>query len=629
MNDEEFGTAFERGRAMKITRPDLIRWWTNWTAPVAIVIFIASAIFLNFRQHAAFQTGLDLSGYTQVMWNLSRGAGFTTSLGPSNYLTNHFSLLLLLIAPLYALWPDARTLMVIQSIALTITIIPAYLILHKRHPLLAPALVLAFVFSPLLQQTVLTEFHGIMLAAPFLAWGFYAMYTRRTMLLFIMLGIALLAREDVGLFVASFGLFMLLFRTGQRLIGLALIALGAIWVVVVISWVMPSFGTAYHHFGFFSALGGNSLGEIAGNVIHDPMRLVSALVTESKLKAFVRLMAPFAFLPLVALGYPLVWLPMVLVYLISNASGSGLLNAWRMAPFLPLLWGSIAVLLVQLRPRWAVGAMVLLLIATAVGFFTLSPFPSGGQFNPASYEVNEHTRIGEQVVASIPPDVYVAAQNGFAPHLANREQFRLFPWYNAAQVPDFIVVDEKASNLYPLSPDEFKSILGNMQTDPRLDIVQERDGYFVFAPTAGAHKFSQPISATWSSLLGLNEFAVTQASRGGSFDPVAGSVKSGGTLRVELYWTALQAMSDYYAISVRLLAPDGSVIAQDDSWPAHGAVPTPLWEAGRSLRDIHYLQLPEATLPPDMTLAVVVYNADTLAPIEPVAGTVLTSLPAK
>ena len=122
---------------------------------------------------------------------------------------------------------------------------------------------------------------------------------------------------------------------------------------------------------------------------------------------------------------------------------------------------------------------------------------------------------------------------------------------------------------------------------------------------------------------------MTQSKQGGAFEPLAGGVESGSTLRVELYWTALQAMSDYYSISVRLLAPDGSVVAQDDSWPARGAVPTPLWEAGRSLRDIHYLQLPETPLPAELTLQVIVYAAETLQPLEPAAGVVLTSLPTK
>lgn len=615
---------------MKVSQQSLVRGWTNWAAPIMMATFIVIAIFLGFRQHAAFQTGLDLSAYTHLFWNISQGGGFIILPGPTNYLANHFSPLLLLIAPLFALWPDARMLMVVQSIALTITIIPAYLILRQRHLLLAPLLVLAFVLSPLLHQTAVAEFHGVMLAAPFLSWAFYALYTRRTRLLLIMLGIAVLAREDMGLFVATFGLFILLFHKGQRLLGLALMVLGGLWTVVVISWVMPSLGNAYRHFDFFSSVGGESLGEMASNAIRDPMRLVSSLFTTSKLNTFVRFMAPFAFLPLVALGYPLLWLPIVLVYLISNASGSGLLTAWRLAPFLPLLWGSIAVLFVRLRPRWAGSAMAVLLIATIVGFFMFSPFPGGGQFNPALYQVNEHTQIGEEIVASIPPDAsYVVAQNGLMPHLATRPEIRLFPLYNPARSPDLIVVDEKTSNQYPLNPDEFAAAIVNMKTDPALDIIQERDGYFVFAPTNGTHQFSQPISATWSSLLRLDEFAVTQSNQGGAFEPISAGVASGSTLRVELYWTALQAMSDYYSISVRLLAPDGSVVAQDDNWPAHGAVPTPLWEVGRSLRDIHYLQLPETALPSDLTLSVIVYAADTLQPLEPAAGAVLTPLQTK
>src|SRR5512137_167950 len=123
-----------KGAALKVSQQGLVRWWTNWAAPVMIVIFIAVAIFLNFRLHEAFWTGWDLSAYTHLFWNISQGGGFVTLPGPTNYLTNHFSLLLLLIAPFFSIWPDARTLMVAQSIALASTIIPAYLILRKPYP---------------------------------------------------------------------------------------------------------------------------------------------------------------------------------------------------------------------------------------------------------------------------------------------------------------------------------------------------------------------------------------------------------------------------------------------------------------------------------------------------------------
>jgi hypothetical protein len=51
-----------------------------------------------------------------------------------------------------------------------------------------------------------------------------------------------------------------------------------------------------------------------------------------------------------------------------------------------------------------------------------------------------------------------------------------------------------------------------------------------------------------------------------------------------------------------------------------------LWEAGRSIRDTHYLDLPTEGLPDQLTLQVIVYDAATLAPLEPVAGHALTTL---
>jgi uncharacterized membrane protein len=589
-----------------------------------LVVFIAIATFLAFQQHAAFQTNLyDLGAYTHVVWNTSQGRFFVTSLTPGNYLTNHFSLLLLLLAPLFFIWPDPRTLMAVQQIILACTIIPAYLILRRHYPRLAPVLVLAFVLSPLLHQTAFAEFHGVMLATPFLAWAFYALYQKRTWMLVIALGLALLAREDVGLYVASFGLFLLVCRKGQRWLGVSLIILGGGWVIAIINWVMPALGRAYHHFNNFSALG-NSMPEIASNALKDPGRVLGILLQTSKLKALVSFIAPLAGLPLLASGYALLWIPMTFVYLISNVSGSGLLNSWRMAPFLPLLWGSIAVLLVRLKPRQVVAVLAVLLASTLIGFAVLSPFPGGGKFDASLYQINGHTRIGEQIVASIPADAYVAAQNGMAAHLATRQRIRLFPNFDHTQPPDIIILDERASNRFPMSNDDYASALSDLQIDPGFDVALEQDGFFVFKRTNGRPQSARSISATWSSMLRLDSFELAQKHLDDAYVPVTDSVRSGGVLRVALYLTALEPMSSHYAISVRLLSPDGKVAAQDDSWPAHGALPTPLWNAGRSIRDTHYLDLSHVPPAQQLTLQVIVYSAETLQPVPPHEGYRLT-----
>ncbi len=323
---------------MKLSRSVLSEMWVKWAAPLMLAAFCAIAIFLNFRRYAAYRTNLyDLGSYSQVIWNVSRGAGFTTSLGPTQYLTNHFSPLMGLIAPLYWVWPDARVLMVVQTVLMAVSIVPGYLILRKRYPRLAPLLVLAFVLSPLVQQTVLEEFHGILLVPPLLAWAFYALYTRRTWWMLFFLALTLFVREDMGIYIAAFGAYLLLFRSKQRLLGLGLIGFGGAAVVVIINVIMPSFGTAYHHFVAFSALG-SSTSEIATNALKDPLRVIASIVTPAKLRAFVRFIAPLAGLPILAVTYVPLWLPGVLVYMVSNATGTGLLNTWRVASLIPLIW---------------------------------------------------------------------------------------------------------------------------------------------------------------------------------------------------------------------------------------------------------------------------------------------------
>jgi hypothetical protein len=93
-------------------------------------------------------------------------------------------------------------------------------------------------------------------------------------------------------------------------------------------------------------------------------------------------------------------------------------------------------------------------------------------------------------------------------------------------------------------------------------------------------------------------------------------VPSGQTvsnLEVTLSWHALARMTNDYTISVRLVAPDGRWLAQQDSWPAGGLLPTSQWRQGDYVQDVHMLQVP-----PDATVdhvEVVVYDATTGQPL--------------
>ncbi len=95
-----------------------------------------------------------------------------------------------------------------------------------------------------------------------------------------------------------------------------------------------------------------------------------------------------------------------------------------------------------------------------------------------------------------------------------------------------------------------------------------------------------------------------------------------------LYLSASQKMDRNLAISVRLVAPDGRLLAQDDNWPARGLLPTSQWSLGRLIRDTHYLAIPAEAAALPLSLVVVVYDSSTGQPVTPFAGYTLRSWPA-
>jgi 4-amino-4-deoxy-L-arabinose transferase-like glycosyltransferase len=81
-----------------------------------------------------------------------------------------------------------------------------------------------------------------------------------------------------------------------------------------------------------------------------------------------------------------------------------------------------------------------------------------------------------------------------------------------------------------------------------------------------------------------------------------------GPLRVTLYWQAISAMGEDYAVSLRLLDGDGQILSQRDGWPGGGLLPTHLWRAGDFVRDEYEMELPEGTPPGSYQLEIGVYR---------------------
>lgn len=183
----------------------------------------------------------DLSIFDQGIWLLSRfDAPFVTVMG-RNLFGDHTSFVLLVLVPVYWVWPHVEFLLVLQSLALATSAVPVYL-LSRRHlgsASLATALGAAFLLNPALELGNLDQFHPECFLVVGLAWGCYGAIERRLGLLLAGAVLALLAKEDAALYVVPLGLWTA-WRRDRRL-GLVIAAAAAVYGLVCYEVILPLF----------------------------------------------------------------------------------------------------------------------------------------------------------------------------------------------------------------------------------------------------------------------------------------------------------------------------------------------------------------------------------------------------
>src|SRR5206468_989152 len=85
----------------------------------------------------------------------------------------------------------------------------------------------------------------------------------------------------------------------------------------------------------------------------------------------------------------------------------------------------------------------------------------------------------------------------------------------------------------------------------------------------------------------------------------------GRVLPFTVTWRADAPMSDAYAVSVRLLRPDDTVLpVQDERHPVLGTSPTNTWAVGQIVGDYHELPIGTRVPPGTYRLQIIPYQVD-------------------
>jgi len=399
-----------------------------------VLYFVVFSLISLWKYYNFGYNGLDLAIINQAFYNSTLGNWFGSSIHPPSYLGDHFTPILLLLLPIYWLFKNPQSLLILQTLALSLAAWPIYLISKKvLDNKWATFLALAWLLNPFVQNVNLFEFHFLPFATLLILWTAYFYQAKKFLPFVIFSVLALLAREDVALVIAIFGILALLDKRKVKW-WLTPIVLSIAYFFLAIKISSLAAPADQYKFLLYYAWLGNSWLEIVKTVVTQPWLLLPRIFSPGSLLVALGLLLPTAYLPLLKPKYLLLsalvylqlvmgvgwnWLAMILFTQYSSLLLPGI--------FLATIYGVVnlhklnfknQVLQSILKEKW----LVMIMVASAIVYSTIfiGPLP-GSLAKIASHGlVAPNTRAKQELISQIPPHAAVAATYELLTSLSSR-----------------------------------------------------------------------------------------------------------------------------------------------------------------------------------------------------------------
>jgi uncharacterized membrane protein len=257
--------------------------------------------------HWRFQTyGYDLGQYDNVFANMFHGRPLRcTPLGNfTNWssLAGHADLSVFFLVPFYAIYPHAESLLVMQSFILGLGAVPLYFFAVRRiGPVYACVLSICYLLFPPMHGSNFYDFHMQPIASTFVLLTICFLDRRRWILCGLSFMVAIACREDISVGLTMLGLYLLL--SGYRPVpGAIMAATGVTFFVLMRFVIMPSQGGSWFQEIYKDLYpqpdGPHSFGGVMLTLATNPVYVLKSLFTQEKLRYFLQIVVPVAFLPL-------------------------------------------------------------------------------------------------------------------------------------------------------------------------------------------------------------------------------------------------------------------------------------------------------------------------------------------
>jgi hypothetical protein len=422
-------------------------------------------------RHWAFEShGFDLGIFTNVLWNLTHGNGYISSMkGGINLFSDHQSPSFWLLAPLFWMLPRPETLLFAQAFGLAAGGPALFYLARARfgREHWAPAALPWLYWSYLpLRNANAFDFHPEVFMLPLFLWAFAGFASERRwakgMGLLALIG-ALGAKESAPVVAVGIGIAWALSSCApswrSRWPGIALATAGFALFFVDVKLVPRFLGSEYAYMGQYERFGGD-IGDLVLAPFTQTGYFFSQVLDGERLNFLFWTLAPLGFLPLFAWRAALAALPPYLMVLLSEGDQRvRIVFHYGIEPGTALFWALPLGLAAFARHfGWQRAGIWMLVWALAGhGMTEVARARSYFQYLHADW-------LGAEVIPCLNAELPTAASDSLVPHLATRawisypDQLRQQP---SGDPVSCVVTDLRVSN-WPLGRDATRRMLAGL-----------------------------------------------------------------------------------------------------------------------------------------------------------------------
>lgn len=439
---------------------------------------------------------VDLGRMDQAIWNTLHGKLLvgTFEFGNASRLIAHSEFIYLLIAPLYLIYSDPKTILVLQTFFITLGALPIFWIGYEKTKSYFFGLCFscAYLLYPPIQYGNLNDFHPDMLATSFLFFAFYYAMRKSRIKYFSFLILAIMCKEYISLIAVMMGIYI--FRKDKKIAIFSFFA-GVCWFLITYKIMPILFSRKENMLIEFYSHVGNSSNEILKNIILHPIKLFLEFTTIDRIINSIALLLPLGFLsffnlPILLIAFP-VFIGLVLSPFFSYANHhNGTLIPFM---FISAIYGA-SYLINRLKygaKLSTYGVSVFVLSASLFSTISYGASPIAWRFwskpsyhhwdNLHQFRITKHDKIADKFIKMIPSEASVSASNHLGSHLSHREIIYQFPHPKRFKKIDYILVD--ILEYFPPSwipRQEDNKILKDLILNDGFGIKYTEDGILLF-----------------------------------------------------------------------------------------------------------------------------------------------------